>query len=224
MLGSMSSLLRALQVLGATALIDAAGQFPSDQLRLGMSYAFSGRARRLLTREVAAQFAAFAATGLRLDHVSAHKHMHLHPVVGQTIIREGRAFGLQAMRIPTEPSAVLGACGEMVGLGARALERWTALLRWQARRAGLLTNDHAFGITWSGHMTEDRVVRLAPHVPPGLSEIYFHPATHADEPIRSVMPDYEHAAELAALLSPRVRAAFATAGLVATSYSAERPA
>ena len=35
------------------------------------------------------QFAAFAATGLKLDHVNAHKHVHVHPKIldgfGQTM-------------------------------------------------------------------------------------------------------------------------------------------
>ena len=37
--------------------------------------------KRQLAREVAAQFAAYAATGLPLDHVDAHQHFHLHPTV-----------------------------------------------------------------------------------------------------------------------------------------------
>ncbi len=37
--------------------------------------------------------------------------------------------------------------------------------------------------------------------------MYFHPATDADATIARLMPDYEHAAELAALLDPAVAAA-----------------
>ncbi len=46
------------------ALLDQDGSFPSDQLRLGLRYAFHPTARRQLAREIAAQFDAFAATGL----------------------------------------------------------------------------------------------------------------------------------------------------------------
>ncbi len=205
-------------LLPSPRLLDARGWFPSDQLRLGIRYAFDGMARRQLRAEIAAQFAAFAATGLRLDHANAHKHMHLHPVVGGMIIDAGRAHGLAALRIPAEPCAVLRACGDAPGVGARTLERWTSLLRWQARRAGLATNDHAFGIAWSGRMTEDRLLRLAPRLPPGLSEIYFHPATHADATLRALMPDYQHAAELETLLSPRFRTALDTAAITRTTF------
>lgn len=184
------------------ALLDKEGRIPSDQLGLGLRYAFSPRTRAALRREIAAQFRAFAATGLPLDHANAHKHMHLHPYVGARMVAEGRGHGLQAMRIPAEPARMMTGLGVPQGIGARALLGWTRLLRAQARRAGLLTNDHVFGLAWSGHMTEDRLLRLLPLLPPGLSEIYFHPAAGRDALLDRLMPAYEHEAELAALISP----------------------
>ncbi len=99
------------------ALLNTHGQFPSGQLRLGMRYFVSARVRRQLAAEIRAQFSAFAATGLPLDHANAHKHMHLHPTVGRLLIAIGAEFGLRALRIPAEPPAVLAACGEGVSLG-----------------------------------------------------------------------------------------------------------
>ncbi len=183
------------------------GRFPSDQVRLAVRYFGNPRARRQLRAEVAAQFAAFAATGLRLDHANAHKHMHLHPTVGRVLIEEGRRHGLPAIRVPAEPPAVMAALGQPPDMGARMLYRWTGLLRRQARAAGLSTNDHVFGLAWTGHMTSDRVQRLARILPAGLSELYFHPAAAPDATLRRLMPTYEHCAELAALLDPAVAAA-----------------
>jgi hopanoid biosynthesis associated protein HpnK len=201
------------------ALVDAAGQFPSDQLGLGLRYAFSRRARAQLAREIAAQFRAFAASGLPLDHANAHKHMHLHPTVGRLLIAAGRAHGLRAIRIPAEPAGVMTALGVPQGPGARALLAWTRLLRAQARRAGLATPDHVFGLAWSGGMTEAQVLRLIPRLPPGLSEIYFHPAAGRDALLDRLMPGYDHEAEMAALLSPAVRAAVVAAGVQSTTYT-----
>ena len=181
-------------------LVDASGQFASDQLRLGINYFFRPRVRQQLAAEIRAQFAAFAATGLRLNHADAHKHMHLHPTVGRLMIEIGREFGLPAIRIPAEPPAVLEACGTRVGLGDRILYRWTGLLRRQARAAGIATNEHCFGLAWSGHMTTPRVRRLLGALPDGTSEIYFHPATIKDATLQRLMPDYDHVGELAALL------------------------
>ena len=184
-------------------LLDNTGAFPSDQLRLGINYFFRPAIRRQLAAEIRAQFAAFAATGLTLDHANAHKHMHLHPTVGRLMIEIGREYGLCAIRVPAEPPEVMAQCGTPVGLGDRILYRWTTLLRRQARAAGMAVTDHCFGLAWSGHMTTDRVRTLLSHLPDGSSEIYFHPATTQDETLRRLMPDYEHAAELAALLALR---------------------
>ena len=181
-------------------LVDASGWFPSDQLRLGVNYFFRPAVRRQLAAEIRAQFSAFAATGLVLDHANAHKHMHLHPTVGRMMLEIGRGFGLRSVRIPAEPPSVLARCGTHVGWGAHALYRWTRVLRRQARQAGMETNDHCFGIAWSGHMTSDRVRCLLCELPDGTSEIYFHPATVRDPLLCRLMPGYEHEAEFAALL------------------------
>src|SRR6185437_6464549 len=122
-------------------LVDATGQFPSDQLRLGLNYFFRPGTRRQLAAEIRAQFAAFAATGLTLDHANAHKHMHLHPTVGRLMLDIGREFGLTTIRVPAEPPAVLKRCGTRPGLGDRALYAWTRLLRRQAHARGVRVND-----------------------------------------------------------------------------------
>ena len=92
-------------------LVDARGWFPSDQVRLGIRYFFSPNIRRQLAAEIRAQFAAFAATGLNLDHANAHKHMHLHPTVGsvaetKTTVEANlvrRHDTRHAMRLPLDP-------------------------------------------------------------------------------------------------------------------------
>ncbi len=178
-------------------LVDPGGWFPSGQLGLGLRYFFRPVVRRQLACEIGAQFDAFAATGLRLDHANAHKHMHLHPTVGALLIAAGRRHGLPALRVPCEPS-LDGADT----IGARAMRRWTGLLRRQARAAGIAVNRRCFGIAWSGHMTVERVRSLVPRLPDGLSEIYFHPAAGRDALLDRLMPDYEHAVELDALCDP----------------------
>jgi chitin disaccharide deacetylase len=181
-------------------LVDERGWFPSDQLRLGVRYALSSRARRQLAAEIRAQFAAFAATGLALHHADAHKHMHLHPVVGRMMLDIGREFGLRRVRVPSEPPNVLARCGHRGSLADHAVYHWTKLLRWQVRASGMQADDNCFGIAWSGHMTRERVRRLLQNLPDGVSEIYFHPATERDDLLVRLMPHYEHEAEFATLL------------------------
>ena len=186
-------------------LVGRDGQFPSDQLRLGINYFFHPGVRTQLAAEICAQFAAFAATGLTLAHADVHKHMQLHPTVGRLLIDIGRQHGVKRVRAPVEPPGVLAACGHHPTLGARALHAWARRFQRQAWRAGLSVPDYCFGIAWSGHMTAEKVLRLAAHLPDGASEIYFHPATHQDPILRALMPEYDHAGELAALLDPALR-------------------
>ena len=49
-------------------------------------------------------------------------------------------------------------------------------------------------------MTAARVRSLLPLLPDGVTEVYFHPASKRDATLRRLMPDYQHTAELAALL------------------------
>jgi len=206
------------------ALVDRRGRFPSDQLRLGLRYFFLPHVRRQLAAEIAAQFDAFAATGLKLSHADAHKHMHLHPTVGRLLLDIGRRHGLPRIRVPAEPPAVMTACGAPATIGAHALHAWTRVLRRQARRAGIAANDAVFGLAWTGHFTEARVLSLLAHLPPGLNELYFHPAAGRDTTLDALMPDYQHEAELAALLSPRVRAALPACAAASARTAASPPA
>ena len=179
-------------------LVDEHGMFPSNQARLGVRYAFFPRIRRQLSAEIEAQFRAFAATGVALDHANAHKHMHLHPVVGAMMIAIGKRYGLTAIRIPAERLSTTNTPGD------RALRAWTRILKRQASRAGLLTNDLVAGLAQSGHMTPAIVQGLIDDLPAGITEMYFHPATASDDVLRRTMPDYEHSQELQALLTARL--------------------
>ena len=183
--------------------------FPPIRCGWVSRYFFRRRVRRQLAAEIRAQFTAFAATGLTLDHANAHKHMHLHPTVGALMLRIGRDFGLRSVRVPAEPPAVLARCGtRLAGATARCTGgRGCCGARCVRRRSS--TSDHCFGIAGSGHMTADRVRCLLRELPDGASEIYFHPATGRDAELCRLMPDYEHEAELAALLDPGI-AAFLT--------------
>lgn len=172
-------------------LVDAQGMFDSNMVRNGFRFFFLPHVRRQLADEIRAQFEAFAATGLKLDHVNAHKHFHLHPTILSLMLSIGREYGLRAIRLPSEP-----------GTGPW-LSPWLALMRWRLDRAGVGYNDHVFGLRHSGGMDEAVMLDILRELPDGLSEIYLHPASHGH--ITESMAEYRHADELAALLSPHVR-------------------
>ncbi len=177
-------------------LVDADGRFGSDMARDGVRFFFLPAVRRQLAAEIRAQFEAYAATGLPLDHVNSHKHFHLHPTVLSLLLEIGREFGLRAMRLPREPDA------------AWWLSPWLALLRRRLDAAGIAHNDYVAGLTESGAMDEAALLQVLARLPAGVTEIYLHPgvATVTAVPLAPSMAGYRHADELAALLSPRVRA------------------
>jgi hypothetical protein len=127
------------------------------------------------------------------------------------MIEIGREYGLRAIRIPAEPAH------PAQSFGNRLLRHGCFLLRAQARRAGLLTNDHVFGLTHTGHMTAHAVRAALAILPPGLSEMYFHPALRRDPDLVRLMPGYDHVGEAAALVTVRLPPSIAL-----TNYGAEQ--
>lgn len=181
-------------------LVDAAGMFRTDMVAAGLTLFFNPAARRQLEAEITAQFEAFAATGLPLDHVNAHKHFHLHPTIAGLILKIGRRFGMRAARLPLEPRAVLAQVEPAGAYPAQpVVDLWAGLARRRFRAAGILAPDHVFGLHWSGAVTKDRLAGLIAHLPEGLSEIYLHPAT-SEYP--GSAPGYRYADEWAALIAP----------------------
>jgi hopanoid biosynthesis associated protein HpnK len=187
-------------------LVDVQGFLRTDLARLGLDIALWRSVRQQIRAEIEAQFEAFRATGLTLDHVNAHKHFHLHPIIASEIIAVGARHGMRGLRVPREPAAVLAEIEPQVArVPAWVTAPWAALLDRRARRAGLQTPDAVFGLAWSGAMTTARLLGLLRHLPEGRSEIYLHPATTDD--FAGHAPGYRYAEELAALIAPDVIAA-----------------
>jgi hopanoid biosynthesis associated protein HpnK len=184
-------------------LVDEKGQFRTDMAAAGARMFFDPLARRQLAAEIAAQFQAFADTGLALDHVNAHKHFHLHPTIAGLVLKIGARHGLRAARVPVEPARVLAAVEPGAGQGGVSpFNLMAKALRARFRRAGLVVPDAVFGLCWSGAMTSGRLSGLIAHLPPGFSEIYLHPAAAADYP--GSAPGYRYLEEFAALTAPEV--------------------
>jgi hopanoid biosynthesis associated protein HpnK len=186
-------------------LVGADGRFGDSQIGAGLRFFLRPGVRRLLAAEIGAQFEAFRATDLALDHVNAHQHLHLHPTVARLVVEIGSSYGMRAVRLPAEPTQALRRAFPGDRYRAPAYRPVVAALRRRLRRAGLVSNDQVFGIAWSGAMVEERVLGLLPHLPQGVSEIYFHPATRRTPALAAAMPGYRHTEELGALLSPAVR-------------------
>jgi hopanoid biosynthesis associated protein HpnK len=202
-------------------LVDAEGMFSTRLVRAGFSFFFRPAVRRQLELEIRAQFQAFKHSGLALDHVNGHNHMHLHPTVLNTVLKIGREFGLRHVRLPYEP--LLPSCrAARRRLFSRfaswaLLWPWMRWLKWRVNQAGLSCNDFVFGFHDSGHVRAELLERFLRHLPEGITEIYCHPATRRCPELEDTMSDYEHEEELRALVHPAVKAALAMQGITRSS-------
>lgn len=194
-------------------LVDTQGEFSTHLVRAGVNFFFRPGVRRQLAREIRAQFDAFAATGLVLDHVNAHNHMHTHPTILDLILRIGSDYGVRAVRLPYEPfGPSWRAARDKYAArlwGMLSLAPWVGLMRVRLRSAHVSCNDFVFGLNDTGAMTTQRVLDLVAQLPAGVSEMYFHPATGLDE----------RAMELAALTDRRVADSLHAAGITVTTFS-----
>ena len=191
-------------------LVDEAGNFHAGMTAVGLRIALSARIRSQLEAEIEAQFRAFAATGLPLDHVNAHKHFHVHPTIGRLVVDAATRHRARALRVPREEGMPRGT-------------EWFAapfvrLLARRARARGLLTPDRVHGLRDTGQMTATRIRHAIASMQHGVSELYLHPATCDAHGARTA--GYAHRAEFDALLSDECRRAATAADIRLGSFSA----
>jgi hopanoid biosynthesis associated protein HpnK len=198
-------------------LVDGKGSFSRDLVRSGFKFFFRTGIRKQLEAEIRAQFEAFHKTGLPLDHVNAHNHMHLHPTVLRLLLSVGQDYGLKAVRLPNEPPVRCWKASRKF-LGSELTSHvfllpWIKLMKRRLRRAGINFNDHIFGLSDSGAMTLDLVQHFIMNLPEGVTEIYFHPSKRRCPEIDRDMPNYRHEEEFEALTSKSLLETIEAAGM-----------
>src|SRR2546427_743483 len=138
-------------------------------------------------------------------------------------LKVGRDYGLTAVRVPYEPLLPSWRASGTAFFSRAAswlfLRPWSKLLQARLRRAGVRSNDYVVGLHDSGQMDVDLVLRMLRHLPHGVTEMYFHPATRRCPEIDRTTPTYRHEREFEALVSPAVREAIAAAGFQRVAFS-----
>lgn len=178
-------------------LVNFHNEFSDDPVGVGMRYFFRRGLREQLRAEIREQFARFGASGLPLDHVNGHLHLHLHPTVFDILMDEAAALGIRHLRLTRErfwrdwPLA----SGRRLYRAAHAFIYWLLAARARPRlgRLGIKHTRHVFGLLQNDRVEEAYVLKLLDVLPPGDSELYSHPS----------LDKFRH--EFEALISPRVR-------------------
>ena len=180
-----------------SGLVNSRGEFSNNPVGAGMNYFFKPGLREQLRAEIHAQFEKFHATGLPLDHVNGHLHLHLHPVIFKILMADADQLGIKRMRLTRD-------CLARSRRMARG--RWfyrvshAAIYEWLSRRAreplrqrGIKHAQIIFGLLQNAQVDEQYILKLLPELPPGDSELYSHPS----------LDEFKH--EFDALVSPRVK-------------------
>jgi hopanoid biosynthesis associated protein HpnK len=203
-------------------LVDGQGRFPHNPVLAGWRYFWEPRLLPEIKKELRAQIEAALRAGLSIWHLNGHLNLHLHPRIFPLVVELAREYDIPAVRLgredwratlalaPDHPLPKLAQGLSFAWLSRRA--------RRQAQAAGLIYNDHLFGLLNDGRMTEDYLLSLVPHLLPGVTEIYCHPALYPDPELRRWAPAYRRQEEFRALLSPRLKAALAAHGVEVSDF------
>src|ERR1017187_9647284 len=82
-----------------SGLVSSRGEFSNSPVGVGMNYFFKRSLREQLRAEIHAQFEKFHATGLPLDHVNGHLHLHLHPTIFKILMEDAEKLGIRHLRL-----------------------------------------------------------------------------------------------------------------------------
>jgi hopanoid biosynthesis associated protein HpnK len=178
-------------------LVNAKGEFTTNPPGAGFRYFFQRSLREPLRREIHAQFQRFHATGLPLDHVNGHLHLHLHPTVFRILMADAPQLGIKRLRLTFDPLRLnlRLASGHFAYrvLHAAIFHSLSARARPVLAQRGIRHTDAVFGLLQNARVDEDYVNRLLPQLPAGDSELYSHPS----------LDEFKN--EFDALISPRAR-------------------
>ncbi|MEH1855637.1 MAG: hopanoid biosynthesis-associated protein HpnK [Nostoc sp.] len=215
-------------------LVDKQGNFSNSPFFAGLRYQFVKETYQELRQEIRAQLEKYRSTDLPLSHVDGHLHLHIHPVVLRILVDLAPEFDIKVIRLPSEELGMTlrvnrshlltklvwsGVFGRLRRYGEKLLES-----------QGISFTERVYGLLQTGGITEEYLLGLIPQIQANLVEIYSHPAMPR---LGNSWRGYANAingdslneelgtgeAELAALLSSKVREALLSKGFEITNHN-----
>jgi hopanoid biosynthesis associated protein HpnK len=191
-------------------LVNSHGEFIGNSVQVGMKYFFKRSLREQLRAEIHAQFEKFRATGLPLDHVNGHLHLHLHPVIFKILMGDAATLRITHLRLTRD---CLARSRRHSGGHLFYKASHAAIFEFLSGRARKVLGEkkirHAditFGLLQDSRVDEEYILKLLPELPTGDSELYSHPS----------LDKFKH--EFDALVSPRVREQIEKLGIQLIRY------
>jgi hopanoid biosynthesis associated protein HpnK len=177
-------------------LVNAHSEFSNSPVATGMKFFFFRSLREQLRAEIHAQFEKFRSTGLALDHVNGHLHLHLHPIIFNILMEDSEKLGIRHLRLTrdclTRSRAMSSGHLFYKVSHATIFELLSNRARGLLRQKNIKHAEITFGLLQDSHVDEEYILKLLLELPPGDSELYSHPS----------LDRFKH--EFDALISPRV--------------------
>jgi hopanoid biosynthesis associated protein HpnK len=191
-------------------LVNGDRAFTNNPAAAGFRYFFLPALRTQLHAEIRAQFQKFRATGLPLDHVNGHLHMHLHPTIFRILMANASELGIERLRLTFDPFRLnlRLASGHFAyrALHAAIFHPLSSRARPELQRRNIRHTRAVFGLLQNARVDEAYISKLLPELPAGDSELYSHPSLD------------EFRNEFDALISPRIREQVAKLGIKLIRY------
>jgi hopanoid biosynthesis associated protein HpnK len=196
-------------------LVGDDGRFARHAIDLGWRQLGARVSLREVKIELDAQIRRVRAAGLAVTHLDGHQHVHVLPGVARVVAELAAEHGIAAVRYPAE--RLRGYMLRDVGGFKRLAEQAAvALCCAVAPRSGLRHSDDFVGFYFGGRLDEPNLATVLDDLPAGRTiELMCHPG-QAD--MRADGWQYDWAAELAALTSPRIRDRLGARGVQLISY------
>ena len=199
------------------------GKGPSQQL---LTRSGDPELEAEIAREMAVQIESLLDSGVKIDHLDGHQHVHVFPAVFPASIRMLRKYRIPWMRVPEEPlsSSEEGAVPDRLVKEARFFSGIAERARAQFKTIDLCIPNHFRGLYLKGRVSTPVLVSLLRGLRDGLTELMVHPGrvsrTSLPGPFAAFStPDREK--ELEALLGRDFREALGDSGITLTPFPGE---
>lgn len=142
---------------------------------------------RQIEYEFRAQIEKVLASGVRVDHLNSHQHVHMIPAVFRIACRLAEHYGIPAVRLARELPHHAGSLVKRVEpllnsnyLKHRLLNCFARVNESIARDHGVCTTDYFVGVNYTSRMNLLTISSGLAAVPYGSVEVLLHPAIGPD--------------------------------------------
>jgi predicted glycoside hydrolase/deacetylase ChbG (UPF0249 family) len=164
-----------------------------------------------ISEEVSAQVERLLESGIRIDHLDGHQHVHVFSAVFPIALKIARHYGIPWVRIPEESAPFSNPEGipRWLRQEVQFFSRIAKKARLQVKGDGVKIPDHFRGLDLKGRFSVPVLCDLLQKLPPGLTELMVHPGRVPKEhrgPF-SGFSTIDRERELETLLDPRFQEA-----------------